>query len=89
MSALKRRLERLEHGSGDDAKVVIIAGCPLPDDRGEQRSYINHALAEGRATRRRIPGGFCVYVRGHARPLTSEECGPSAFTGTRTRFGSG
>jgi hypothetical protein len=74
MSRVRERIRRLEHSRSEGGTTVIFSACPhLPDDPSERRSYIARAIAEGRATRRRIPGGFCVYVHSHVRPLTTEE----------------
>jgi hypothetical protein len=74
MSRARERIRRLEHSRSKGGTTVIFSACPLlPDDPSERHSYITSAIAEGRATRRRMPGGFCVYVHSHARPLTSEE----------------
>jgi hypothetical protein len=74
MSRARERIRRLEHSRSEGGTTVIVSADPLlPDDPTERRSYIARAITEGRATRRRIPGDFCVHVHSHARPLTSEE----------------
>jgi hypothetical protein len=72
MGALSRRVEKLEHKGGSGGRVVISASCPLPDDAAERRRFMAAAFADGRARRRRVPGGLHVHVRAHAFPLTSD-----------------